>query len=152
MKLAALLALLLLPLGLAWADDDEKKDEKKKTADPIVGTWKATSYEQQGQKAEDVPDYVMTFKDGKYSQKNNGTEYETGKYKLGRDKKQQQIDIDILNGNDEGKKQPGIFKIDGDKLIWCFALPGKEGRPEKFETGKDAPYILVEFKRVKDDK
>lgn len=146
-----LFALLFIPLGLALADDDAKKDDKK-TDDPIAGTWKCVSYEDQRGKreGEEAPDYVLSFKGGKYSQKNNGTEDETGTYKLDTSKKPATIDLDIKTGNDEGKKQPGIFKMDGDKLKICFAMPGGDKRPEKFEIGEGQSGLMVIFKREKE--
>lgn len=144
-----LLAFALLPMGLARADDDDKKEDKK-AADPIAGVWKAVSYEQDGQKGDEAPDYVLSFKAGKYSQKNNGMEDETGSYKLDTEKKPHEVTLTIESGRDKGKKQPGIFKVDGDKLTLCLAMPGSDKRPEKFEAGEGSNAILVTFKRDKE--
>ena len=58
------------------------------------------------------------------------------------------IDLDIKTGNDEGKKQPGIFKIDGSKLVVALAMPGGEKRPEKLEGGKGV--VFAELKKAKE--
>lgn len=148
MRILLMLTLLLVPVAWAWADDEKK--ENKKTADPLMGRWKAVSYEQEGRKPDEMPDYELSFKGGKYSQKNNGEEDETGSYTLNTEKRPMQVDLKIESGPDEGKKQPGIFKVEDDKLTLCLAMPGDTKRPEKFETSEEKPGILVIFKRVKE--
>ncbi len=144
MRFALLLALCFASVGLAWADD-EKKEEKR--ADPLAGTWKVTKFETDGQAA-DVGESSLAFKDGKYTVVMGGKEVESGAYKIDASKKPATLDFDIKAGSDKGKKQPGLFKIDGDKLIVALALPGAEKRPEKIESGDGVVY--AELKKAKE--
>jgi uncharacterized protein (TIGR03067 family) len=43
------------------------------------------------------------------------------------------IDYDVTDGPNKGKKQLGIYEIDGDTFKSCFAAPGAE-RPTNFES------------------
>jgi uncharacterized protein (TIGR03067 family) len=63
--------------------------------------------------------------------------------------------IDNLHesGASKGKKQYGIYKLDGDKWTVCMTRPGvAEGdRPKDFTTKATANVVFV-FERVKEDK
>lgn len=144
MRLGLAFALLLLPLAFAGARDDAKKDDKK--SDSLAGTWTVTKFEADGQPGGMI-DSTLSFKDGKYSVRIGKQEVENGEYKVDLEKKPAHLDFDIKSGNDEGKKQPGLFKIDGDKLIVALAMPGAEKRPEKLESGKGVVY--AELKKGK---
>jgi uncharacterized protein (TIGR03067 family) len=58
--------------------------------------------------------------------------------------------IDILPsfGMHAGKKLLGIYQLDGDDRVICFAPPG-EPRPTEFTTKPNTGVIAVTYKRVK---
>jgi hypothetical protein len=46
----------------------------------------------------------------------------------------------------QGKKQFGIYEIDGDKVKFCFAAPGGD-RPAEFSSKEGSNRILSVWKR-----
>jgi uncharacterized protein (TIGR03067 family) len=56
-------------------------------------------------------------------------------------------------GEQKGKRQYGIYKLEGDRFTVCMTPPGRaEGdRPKDFTT-KDTTNVVFVFERVKEDK
>jgi uncharacterized protein (TIGR03067 family) len=138
-------ALLLASIGFL-AVDDAKKDD----ADAIKGKWVAVSLKFNGS---DLPDDVVkTFKfdfDGKKYLNAAMGQSEEGGYTIDSSKAPKTIDFDIKTGNDQGKKQLGIYKLDGGKLTLVAAIAGSTARPKSFEAGADAPVLVVVLEREK---
>ena len=63
--------------------------------------------------------------------------------------------IDNLHedGAQKGKKQLGIYKLEGDKFTVCMTLPGvaESDRPKDFSS-KESLGVLFVFERVKEEK
>ena len=63
--------------------------------------------------------------------------------------------IEVLHesGTEKGKKQYGIYKLDGDKWTVCMSVPGaaEADRPKDFNT-KDTTNVVFVFERVKEEK
>jgi uncharacterized protein (TIGR03067 family) len=143
-KLLSLPAFFLLA-ALSFGQDNAKDELAK-----FQGNWAVESMTTDG---EDVPADVvkafkMTFKGDNYRVV-IGAEMKTdGTIILDTSKKPKVIDIVPDNGPDRGKKQPGIYEIDGDKLKICAAQPGKE-RPATFETKGKVGYTLMILRREK---
>ncbi len=150
MKTRALMALatgcLLLTTAAICADDKEKKDP-----DALQGTWRVESFTQDGQEApaELAKEIIFTFKDKKYTITMKGKEMETGTIKLDPDKKPKTIDLGIISGDDKGKKQLGIYKLEKDTFTFCMAHPGATDRPTKLESTKESATIMSVMKREK---
>ena len=53
----------------------------------------------------------------------------------GRSKKPKTIDYDVIDGPTKGKKQLGIYELEGDTVKFCFAKPDSE-RPTDFKPGE----------------
>ena len=124
----------LLIVFATWADD---KDDVKKEQEKFQGEWKLVGQEEVSLKFKgDV--YEFTF----------GGQEEKGKMKFNPKTKPAQVDVDITDGNDAGKKQVGIYEWDGDKVKFCFAQAGETKRPEKFDSS-DSNLVSFTFEKVK---
>jgi uncharacterized protein (TIGR03067 family) len=143
-KLLSLAALMLFAV-VAFAQDDAKKADLPK----FQGKWAIDSAVADGKElpAEVVKVFSMTFKDDAYRVL-IGTEKTEGTFTLDASKKPKTIDIVPDNGPDRGKRQPGIYEIDGDKIKICAAQPNKE-RPTTFDTKDKTGYTLMILHREK---
>lgn len=63
-------------------------------------------------------------------------------------KKPKTIDYDMTEGFTKGKKQLGIYELNGDTFKACFSSPGSE-RPTEFKAGDGL--TLSEWKRKKSE-
>jgi uncharacterized protein (TIGR03067 family) len=138
--------LLLASIGFL-AVDNAKKDD----ADAIKGKWVAVTIKQG---ATSLPaEFVKAFKfdfDGKnYTNTGPGGQSEEGGYTLDSSKSPKTIDFDIKTGNDKGKKQLAIYKIDGDKLTIVASQAGSTDRPKSLEPEENSPELLVVLEREK---
>ncbi len=138
--------LLLVAAGLLVAADTPN-DDAKKELDKFKGTWKATAGAQDGKPFpdEDLKTLVLTFAGDKYTAKYKD-QTEAGTMKL--DPAKKQIDLNITDGEDKGKKQYGLYAVDGDTLKLCFAMPDKE-RPKEMAAKEGSEHVLVTLKREK---
>jgi uncharacterized protein (TIGR03067 family) len=143
-------ALMILAAGLFLAADDPKKDDAKKDLDALQGKWTCVSGEVGGKPTaeEDTKGVEFTVKDDTYTVKKPGDPEEKGTIKLDPTKKPKAIDFKILEGNDKGKSQSGVYELEGDTLKLCLALPGKE-RPKELSTKEGSMSFLIVFKRAK---
>jgi uncharacterized protein (TIGR03067 family) len=139
-------ALLLASIGY-FAVDDAKKDD----AEAIKGKWVAVSIKQGGFSAPD--EVVKSFKfdfDGKnYTNTAAGGQSEEGGYTLDSTKSPKTIDFDIKTGNDKGKKQLGIYKLDGDKLTIVASSAGSTDRPKSIEPEANSRELVIVLEREK---
>jgi uncharacterized protein (TIGR03067 family) len=144
----AVLASGCLLLGAASLVAEEKD---KKDIDALEGRWKLDSLTFGGQKApgEFLKKLTFTVKDGKYILANDGKEEETGTIKLDPEKKPKTIEFEITGGKDKGKKQLGVYTLDGDTFTFCMSAPGATERPTKLESEKDSKTVLSVLKREK---
>ncbi len=141
-----LLVCCIIPAGKAPADDS--KGQKAETA--LEGTWTLVSLEFDGRKLsdEDLVNGTMTIKGNKYVFKMQKKENdEEGTLKIDAGKKPATIDLDILTGRSKGKKQVGIYELDGTSLKFCFSDPGETERPKEFKAGEGSKQTLFGFKK-----
>jgi uncharacterized protein (TIGR03067 family) len=126
-------------------------DDAKKEATKLKGKWSAVSIKHAGQAAPD--DFLKTFKcnfeEKTYNNVINEEVVEEGEYTIDDSKSPKTIDFEIKKGRDEGKKQIGIFKIDGDKLTMVVAEAGEKDRPTSFKIEEGASLIEAVLERVK---
>jgi uncharacterized protein (TIGR03067 family) len=141
-RLIPILTLALL-LGAAWADDKEKKSDLQE----MKGRWKASSGESSGTALPNafLDNITFVVKGDMYTFK-EGDDEEEGTLKLDATKKPAQMDVNITKGKDKGKKQYGIYQLDGDTLKICMAKPEQE-RPKDFTTKEGSEHFMLVFKR-----
>jgi uncharacterized protein (TIGR03067 family) len=140
-------AVVLLSAVAFIAADDPKKDD----AEALKGNWSAVSLKEGGRSAPE--DLIKKFKasfDGKgYTNIVDGEVIEVGAYTIDTSKTPKTIDFDIKKGHAEGKKQLGIFQIDGNKLTLVVALPGAPDRPKSMKPEDTDPVSEVVLERTK---
>jgi uncharacterized protein (TIGR03067 family) len=147
MNKLALGAILWWVFALTAASGQDKKEAK--AIDPN-GEWKIESLIVRGEKvpveAIERLKYSTVYKDGKCSETSVvGTESAT--YKIDASKSPATIDYTITEGQEKGKTQLGVIKIDGDLMTLALADYGDDKRPKGFD-GKDA-LSVVTLKRSK---
>jgi uncharacterized protein (TIGR03067 family) len=145
MRLARTL-LILSAVGFLAADDP-KKDE----ADSLKGRWSAVSISAGGKPAQDevVKAFKFTIDDKTYTNLMGTEVVEEGGYKIDASKSPKTIDFDIKKGPDVGKRQLGIYKIEGDKLTMVVAQAGSEDRPKSFKVDPESPIVEIVFEKAK---
>ena len=126
----------------------DEKDEIKK----FDGHWTITGWTQGGGELPkeflDSTKWSVTGDKYKFEQE---TSIEDGTIKLDSTKKPATIDLDITSGNDKGKKQLGVYKIEKDVITFCLGRPGDEKRPTDFTSTEDNNNILITLKKGKKD-
>jgi uncharacterized protein (TIGR03067 family) len=129
-------------------------DAIKIVADPEIakldGDWSMVSGEADGQAmpAEMVKTGKRSAKDGEVTITIGGRVFFKAKFTIDPRKKPAAIDYDMTEGPTKGKKQLGIYKLDGDTVTFCFAAPGKE-RPTEFTSPAASERTLSVWKREK---
>lgn len=136
---------VLCAIGLVAADDAKKEETKLK------GKWSAVSIKHGG---EALPDDVLKtfkceFEEKTYKNVINGETVEEGDYTFDDSKSPKTIDFAIKKGHEEGKKQIGIFKIDGDEMTIVVAEAGVTDRPTSFKIEEGSSLIEAVLERVK---
>lgn len=147
--LCVLVALTTFPLLAA-----DNEDIKKELA-ALQGTWKAVAVEAGGKALpkEAIPDFAFIIgADGKSTGKMGKTAY-AATITVDPQKTPRTMDNLHESGAQKGKKQLGVYKLEGDKLTVCMTAPGaaEADRPKGFAT-KDSTGVLFLFERVKAEK
>jgi uncharacterized protein (TIGR03067 family) len=150
-RIICVLVLLATPLLLAADGGDDVRKELK----ALQGKWKTVAGEAEGKPfAKDgIPPFtVVIAPDGKSKGLASGEEF---RFTITVDPKKNPKTIENLHetGEQKGKRQYGIYKLEGDKFTVCMTPPGSaEGdRPKDFAT-KDTTNVVFVFERVKEDK
>ncbi len=137
--------LLMVSLGFLAADDPKKDD-----AEAIKGKWVAVSIKAGGFTVPEEAAGSFKFKfDGKEYVNTNMGQTEEGGYTIDSSKSPKTIDFDIKTGNDKGKKQLGVYKLDGDKLTIVAATAGETERPKSIEPGANDQVLMIVLQRQK---
>jgi uncharacterized protein (TIGR03067 family) len=128
---------------------DAAPDAVKKELALFDGEWTMVSGERDGMHLPD--DLVKTAKrvakDGETTVTIGGSTFLKAKYTVDPSKKPKTIDYTLTDGPNKGKKQLGIYEIDGDLVKICFASPDAE-RPTEFTTKADSGRTLSVWKRA----
>src|SRR5579872_4111586 len=149
-RIICVLVVQATPLLLRADNDDVKKEMKL-----LEGKWKAVGLEVMGNASpkDQVPPFnIVIGADGKSKGDFMGNELQ---FTMTIDPKKNPKTIDNFHeaGDQKGKKQYGIYKLDGDKFTVCISRPGamESDRPKEFTT-KDSANVIFTFERVKEEK
>jgi uncharacterized protein (TIGR03067 family) len=140
---------LILVVVLSLAADAPKDDAVKKELKKVEGTWVLTSGEEKEDKVSDdvLKNTSLTIEGNKHTFK-IGDQTIAGTHTVDPTTKPKSIDTAQTEGPFNGKTLLGIYKLEGDKLTLCLALPDKE-RPTEFTTKSGTGTLLYTFKREK---
>ena len=143
---AQLLPALALGLLMVAADDAAEKAKAKDLA-AFQGEWRVTWIERDGEKIELDDDAVYAIKGNKW-------------LKGGREISSIEIDPSctpkllnltrLVDDAKKGFKMEGIYKIDGDTMVWCYYTgEGIKNRPQRFRAPKGWDGTVSHMTRVK---
>lgn len=145
-----ILVVLTTPLLLAAGNDDVRKELKA-----LQGKWKTVAVEALGKPfpKEALPAFTVVIgADGKSTGQMAKGEF---RFTMTVDPKKSPKTIENLHetGPEKGKKQYGIYKLEGDKLTVCITRAGSKesDRPKSFST-QDTTNVVFVFERVKEGK
>ena len=129
--------------ALAGDDSAVKKDMAQ-----LQGEWSNISIERDGQSFPGGKDSKRVAKGNETTVTINGQLFMKAKFTLDPSKQPKAIDYEVTGGPYTGKRQLGIYELEGDTVKFCFAIPGKD-RPTEFQSRPDDGRTVSVWKRVK---
>jgi uncharacterized protein (TIGR03067 family) len=138
--------LLLSAIGLIAADEIKKDD-----SEAFKGNWSIRSITIDGRAAPEdlVKNFRCHFDEKTYNDTVANEVIEEGSYTIDASKTPKTIDFDIKKGRKEGKRQLGIYKIEGDKITLVMTQAGSTERPKSFKAESGDSLVEVVLERVK---
>jgi uncharacterized protein (TIGR03067 family) len=141
--------------ALLLGADAPKERPVDKDRDALQGKWRSTSSTRDGEKLDGAKKWTVLVvdKDAISWEESTlkGDFGETGvvpfSYKLDPSKDPKTIDLTLTKYANKGKKQLGIYRLQGDELTICVSWKDK-ARPKKFESERSSGYQLLTLKRV----
>lgn len=123
-------------------------DQVKKDMARLEGEWSMVSGQINGKA---MPDAFLkgskrVAKDGITTVTIGGMPFMKAKFTIDPSKKPKTMDYLMLEGFTKGKKQLGIYELDGDTVKFCFASPGKD-RPKDFTAKEGSGQTLSVWKK-----
>jgi uncharacterized protein (TIGR03067 family) len=126
-------------------------EDVKKAMQLLDGDWKMVSGEADSFPL--PPDLVKSSKrvvrDGVTTVHVGGQLFMKAKFTVDPSQKPKTIDYLMLDGPTKGKKQLGIYEVNGERAKFCFSAPGQK-RPAEFKGGPGI--TLSAWQRAKGDK
>ena len=126
----------VLAIALAACVLNAAPDDVKKAMQLLEGNWSMISGEADGFPL--PPDLVKNAKrvvrDAVTTVHIGGQLFMKAKFTVDTSQKPKSIDYLMLDGPTKGKKQLGIFELNGERVKFCFSAPGRE-RPTEFKGG-----------------
>jgi uncharacterized protein (TIGR03067 family) len=151
LALTIVLAALATPV-LVGADSD---DDVRKELEALQGKWKTVAVEAAGKpfSKDEIPAFtIVVAADGKSM---GHTPQEEFRFTMTVNPRKIPKTIENLHesGQQKGKRQYGIYKLEGDSFTVCMTRPGspEDSRPKDFTT-KNTTNVVFVFERVKEDK
>src|SRR5213593_2388924 len=146
-RIACLIALAAVTISPVSAEDNETV---KKDMAQLQGEWSMVSGSADGQT---MPDQMLKqmkriCKRDETTTTMAGQLYFKAKITIDPSKKPKTIDYQMTDGFTKGKKQLGIYEVDGDTFRSCFGKPGAE-RPTDFTSKPGDGRTLSVWKRNK---
>lgn len=136
MKAFALFVGLMLSASVAFAQG----------AGPLEGTWNFKSFSSDGKEdpADKVKDMTFVVTGDKYKVVQGGKDIETGSFKLGKAGDVDTIDFAVESGEDKGKAQPGIYKLEGTSVKIAYFEEPNPARPTELASKDGQAFATLE--------
>lgn len=136
---------------LAGAAGDEPKAGEEGAARQLQGVWRLESVTVNGKKQEGIDldrfrRMTLTIDKNKAFQAADDTPIATYEMTFDASEDPRTFDAKSVEGFGQGEVYKGIWKVEGDTLLWCF---GQKDRPKKFESKDDTDVTLIVHKRQK---
>lgn len=146
-RIALLIGLAAAAISSAWADENEAI---KKDLAQLQGEWSMVSGSADGQP---MPDLLLkqmkrVCKGDEATVTLAGQVYIKAKISIGPSKKPKTIDYQMTDGFTKGKKQLGIYEVEGATFKSCFGKSGAE-RPTDFTSKPGDDRTLSVWQREK---
>ena len=144
---AFLIGLAAVAMSTAWSQDNEaiKKDRAQ-----LQGEWSMVSGSADGTAMPDAMRETAkrVCKDDETTVTVGGQLFMKAKFTIDPSRKPKTIDYQMIDGPTKGKKQLGIYELQGDTVKFCFGSPGSE-RPPDFTSKQGDGRTLSVWKRKK---
>jgi uncharacterized protein (TIGR03067 family) len=149
---------LIVAIGaLALLGAEKPKPELKKDLvhqedlRKMQGDWVVVEGEQGGKSigADDLKSMHFHVGSDQYEFKQTGAT-EKGTLSVDASQRPKALDIHIVEGDQAGKLQRGIYQFDGGRLKICVSPPGDD-RPKEFKTKENKEDAVLIFERPKKD-
>ena len=147
LRIAFLIGLAAIAgISQAWAEDEAAKKDK----DQLQGEWSMVSGTSDGMQIPEEyrKDMKRVCKGDEISVTRGEEVIMKAKITLDASAKPKTIDYDVTDGPNKGKKQLGIYELDGDTVKFCLAAPGDE-RPKEFNSKEGEKRVLTAWKKAK---
>jgi uncharacterized protein (TIGR03067 family) len=143
-----LFVLLLCPLTAAADDTSDKAKQKDFAA--FQGDWRVVAVERDGEKIELDDEAVFTIKGNKWLR----GEQEISSIEIDPSFMPKLLNLTrLLDDARKGFKMEGIYKIDGDTMVWCcYTGEGTKQRPQEFRAPQGWDGTVYHMTRVQRDK
>jgi uncharacterized protein (TIGR03067 family) len=144
-RIAFLIGLAAVTILSAWAEENEAV---KKDMAQLQGEWSMVSGSADGQPmpAQMLKQMRRVCKGDEVTTTMAGQIYFKAKITIDPSKEPKTIDYQMTEGFTKGKKQLGIYEVEGDSFKACFGKPGAE-RPTDFTSKPGDGRTLSVWKR-----
>ena len=144
---AFLIGLAAVAISSAWAEDSEAI---KKDVAQLQGEWSMVSGSADGSAMPDAMRETAkrVCKGDETTVTVGGQLFMKAKFTIDPSRKPKTIDYQMIDGPTKGKKQLGIYELQGDTVKFCFGSPGSE-RPPDFTSKSGDGRTLSVWKRQK---
>jgi uncharacterized protein (TIGR03067 family) len=135
----------LAAAALLGAEDVSKADLAK-----LQGTWQLIAMETEGHDIaqEEIKDATAVYEGNRLTLLAGTTVRRRGLVTLEANRTPKAMNTWDQDGPYEDQTVPGIYSLNGDTLILCFARPGEE-RPKEFTTKAGTGFLRCVYKRRK---
>lgn len=150
MVMRSTLLVALLAVTSSGLEDPPKKGEDlaRKDLEAMQGMWQLSWGERNGRKFDFPGGREFTIRGNKYC----FGDQELMLLKLDPSCNPRLLDMIIVDKDDgaRGQTVEGIYKIDGDTMVWCWYLgDGVKQRPLEFKTAPNSGRVIYGYARVK---